>query len=148
MPTPTEPSRSSPASRRRTIPRQPTLKQELISLRKLKREYSEAKRVSDTAKERFEAAQARLLERMEAEEVDSLRADGTTFSPVEKVYASVQDRTDFVAWARDNEPELIEDRERKELLNALVRERLDNGEPLPPGVGHYPRTYISMRNAS
>jgi hypothetical protein len=38
--------------------------------------------------------------------------------------------------------------ERKRVLNELVRERLDNGEPLPPGIGLDVKEKISMRAAS
>ena len=34
------------------------------------------------------------------------------------------------------------------LLNQLVRERLDNGEPLPPGIGYYTKEFISVRGGA
>jgi uncharacterized protein with LGFP repeats len=84
---------------------------------------------------------------MEAEDAQSHKASGTTFSPVKKQYATVQDRAEFVRWAQENEPDLIQYKERGAELNSLVRQRLDDGEVLPPGVGFYDREYISQRNA-
>ncbi len=83
---------------------------------------------------------------MEAEEAENHKTRGTLFSPVRKQYASVQDRTEFVDWALANEPELVAYKERGAELNALVRQRLDDGEVLPPGIGFYDREYISQRS--
>jgi len=79
--------------------------------------------------------------------VDGLKIDGINFVPSETVYANVQDRAAFVEWARTHDEELVEDRERKALLNQLVRERLDNGEPMPPGIGFYVRETIAQRSS-
>lgn len=122
-----------------------TLKQDLIRLRKLKAEDRAAKEKYDAAHGAFKEWEAHCQERMKNEETDALRADGTLFTPVEKVYATVQDRSAFVAWALANEPELIQHKEVGELLNALVRNALDNGEEMPEGVGFYTRDYISQR---
>ena len=56
----------------------------------------------------FKTQQRRLIERMEAEGTDSLKADGTSFSPVKLEYGTIQDRQQFVAWALENDPELVE----------------------------------------
>lgn len=54
----------------------------------------------------------------------------------------------FVKWAESNDPDLIQYKERGAELNSLVRQRLDDGEPLPPGVGFYDREYISQRTST
>lgn len=125
-----------------------TLTDDLRHLRTLKETKDDLKKRADEAERDFKQWQQHCLTRMESEDAQSHRTDGTTFSPVEKIYASVQDRSAFVAWAKANDDELIEDKERGVLLSALVRERLDNGEELPPGVGFYTREYISMRAAT
>lgn len=124
-----------------------TLKQDLIRLRKLKGERDRDKERAAKSEEKFKTFQMRVLERMEAEEVDGLKTGGTTFSPVEQVYATVQDRSEFVAWAKATDPELVADKERGSLLNALVRQRLDDGEELPPGIGFRTQAYVAMRNS-
>lgn len=124
-----------------------TLKQDLVRLRKLKTADREAKQKYETAHSEFKKWEAHCMERMRSEETDALRADGTLFTPVEKVYATVQDRQAFVRWAQTNDPELVEYKERGELLNALVRGSLDDGEELPEGVGFYTRDYISQRTS-
>jgi hypothetical protein len=50
-------------------------------------------------------------------------------------------------WALENDPELVEYKERGEQINALVRRLLDDGAEFPPGLGFYEREYISMRTA-
>lgn len=125
----------------------PTLGQDLVRLRTLKKTYDKAKKLSDTAERKYKDWQYACLQRMEAEESEGQRTRGTLFTPVQTEYASVQDRSVFVAWAKENAPDLVEEKERAKLLNALVREALDNQQELPPGVGFYTRDYISMRES-
>lgn len=124
-----------------------TLTQAARNLKELKARRDEAKREYEALAEEFKIDQARLLERMEEEENEGIKADGTNFVPSATVYATVQDRSAFVEWATENDPELIEPRERGELINQLVREHLDDGRPLPPGLGSYVREFISQRAA-
>ena len=124
-----------------------TLTQDLLRLRKLKREYDAAHKKADAAEAVFKAAQAKVYERMERDGVESMKASGTLFVRSTTTYASMQNREEFIAWAEENEPELFESKERKALLNALVRERLDNDQELPPGVCFYSRDTIAQRAA-
>ena len=87
------------------------------------------------------------MQRLEQDGVDSIRVDGVLFVPAETTYGTIQDRSAFIEWAKENAPEMFEEKERSGLVNELVRERLDNGEPLPPGVGFYVREYVSQRAA-
>lgn len=122
-----------------------TLTEDLTVLRDTKTERDEAKAHYEGLDQSFKQLQLTVKERMEQEGVDSLKADGTLFVPASTIYAQIQDREAFIEWALANEAELTERKERKELLNALVRERIDNGEALPPGVGFFTREYISQR---
>lgn len=127
-----------------------TLTQELKRLHKLKQEYSEADKEAKRLKAEFEAAQSDLFARMEAEEVSSQKVDGVAnFVRAETIYAKVQDRSEFVKWATENDDSLLEIRERKEdgILNDLVRRKIEDNEPLPPGLGFTTKQYIGMRAA-
>jgi hypothetical protein len=84
---------------------------------------------------------------MEDRGVDGIKVDGTNYVPSGTTYAQVQDSDEFIKWAEENDSQLIEEKPRKELLNQLVRTYLDDGKPLPPGVGFYIREYVSTRAA-
>jgi hypothetical protein len=124
-----------------------TIDQEARQLKKLREERDAAKSVFEDTDRAYKVAMDHLYQRMEAGSVDGLKVDGVSFVPSETVYANVQDREAFVSWAKENDEQLIEDKERKALLNAAVRERLDNGETLPDGVGFYVRESISLRSS-
>lgn len=125
-----------------------TLAQDLRKLAKLRRERDELKRRFDAADAKFKEHRTHVFHRMQAEETESMKVAGTLYVAYEDPMATVQDREAFVEWAKDNAPELVQLTERKRVLNELVRERLDNGEPLPPGIGLDVKEKISMRAAS
>lgn len=122
-----------------------TVTEKAKELKKLRAKRDKDKDKAKASEAEYRKCEAELMQLMEAEDTDAVKVSGVLFSPTETVYAKMDDRTEFVEWARENAPELIEDRERKELTNQLVRERLDNGEVLPPGLGFYVRQYISQR---
>jgi murein L,D-transpeptidase YafK len=122
-----------------------TLANDLIDLRGLKAARDALKEEYDEADKRFRKKQEQVLNRMELEETESQKVDGTLFVPTETVYGQVQDRAAFLEWAQDNDEELFERKERAQLVNQLVREKLDNGEALPPGITFYVRKYIGQR---
>lgn len=121
------------------------ISEEARQFRELRVERDEAKRVFEDLDAQYKQAMDRLFQRMNAEGVDGLKVDDISFTPSETVYANMQDRDAFVQWAKENDDQLIESKERKALLNAMVRERIDNGEPLPPGVGFYVRETVQQR---
>ena len=124
-----------------------TLTDQAIELQHIKEARDNAKHTYDDLQAKFQAAKFALLDRMEDEKCDGIKAAGTNFVPTQITFAQVQDRSAFVEWAEDHAPELIEARERKGLLNQRVRELLDNGEPFPPGLGFYNDRNISQRSA-
>lgn len=124
-----------------------TLTDKAKALAALKEKRDAAKAEHEALKEEYKEAQLSFLEDLEDEGAEGLKADGINFVPAETPYANVQDRAAFVAWAQENDPELIEPRERGELINALIRRHIDDGDPLPPGLGFYVRKYVSMRAA-
>ena len=117
------------------------------ALRSLREKRDTLKADFEEADEAYKKAVEELYQRMDESGVGGLKIDGINFVPSETVYANVQDRSAFVEWARDHDEELVENRERKALLNQLVRERIDNGEPLPPGIGFYVRETVAQRSS-
>lgn len=124
-----------------------TLSEDLLALRELKGRRDVAVKAGKELDAEFKREQYRLIERMNAEGADGHKADGISFTPVKLEYGTVQDRQQFVAWALDNDEELVEYKERGEQINALVRRLLDDGAEFPPGLGFYEREYISMRSS-
>lgn len=122
-----------------------TLAQDARELRELKQHEKAANEEYESIKRRRKECEYALLQRMQDEEADGIKTDGNNFVPAKTTYAAIQDRGEFIAWALEHDEELVEHKERKQLLNQLVRERLDNGEPLPPGLGFYDQEYVSIR---
>lgn len=155
------------------MPRRRTIREELAHLRKLKREAEEVGRKKKDADSQFKSHQRVCLDRMEAEEIDSLKSGGTLFSRVEKVKGYVEDRQVFVRWALeqdegiseflaavDLEPDMVEEfyeaimntelvtyKEKGDLLNEMARAAADDVKPMPPGTNWRPDDYISQRTA-
>jgi predicted ATPase len=128
-----------------TTATQPTLAEEARALRELKAEASAAKKVHDAAKAAVAEAHQALMDRMELEQVSSIGTGGTLFVRAETIYGNVNDRQEFIKWAEVNDPGLLKVTERDELINTMARRHIDDGEPLPPGVGWYSKPYISQR---
>lgn len=124
-----------------------SIQQDLTELSKLRKKKDADKLKATTSETAFKKKQAIVFERMRVEEIGSMKYRGTNFVPAATVYAQIQDRAAFIEWAKENDSSLLQEKERDELLNALVRERLDNEEELPPGVGFRVREYIGQRAA-
>lgn len=118
--------------------------EELEKLRELKIRKQELEAEADGVAEEFKALQTDILEAMEEQGFDALKVGGVNYSPGSTLYHKMEDRAEFLEWAKENDPELIEPRERKSLLNQLVRQCRDDGVPLPPGLGTYEREYIKQ----
>ena len=103
-----------------------------------KKEYEAAK----AERERFELDTHTL---MESEDLWTIRTGTHTFSAKETIYGQVQDEDAFRAWVKDNEleEEFFQSQEVKGRINELVREAIESGRELPPGLGWYPRKYVS-----
>lgn len=122
-----------------------TLVQDAAVLRDLKQAAAELDARAKEAKQEAQRAELEFFARMDEEGVESIKYDGTLFVPSSTVYGQVQDRSEFVQWAEENMPELLETKERKALVNELIREHLDNGQELSPGLGFYVKEYVSQR---
>lgn len=123
-----------------------TLEEEIRELARLRAEYVSAKAAADEAKLAYDIAHQALWERMDATEVHGVKIDGTNYifnQP--KPYGTVADKAEFVRWALENAPELVEYEPRQALVNERVRQAIDNGEELPPGVNFYTKKTVSQR---
>lgn len=125
-----------------------TLAQDARALKILNQETKAAKDVYDDLKSARDQAERELMERMEIEEVTSINTGGTMYVRAQTPYGQIQDRSVFIAWAEENDEGLLKTVERQELLNALARKHLDDGEPLPPGLGYRLKDYVSQRAAA
>lgn len=123
--------------------------------RTLTRLRTAEKLLNDQAKEakaKREKYERDFMTRMETEEAGCVRdvRSGKLYTPAKTVYGKIDDRAAFLEWARAQEGDdadgetLYEVKERKQLVSELVRERLDNDEPLPPGIGFYVKEYVSV----
>lgn len=125
-----------------------TLGEDLAKLAKLKDAATKANAAAKIATLEKDQWERHCFNRMEAEECEGHRSKGKLFTASQKTYAQIQDRDAFLAWAQENEPELVVAREKADDLHALVRRLIDDGQPLPPGIGFYIKDTISVRKAT
>lgn len=124
-----------------------TVEERAKDLRTKKQDYEEKKEAADVAKMEFKQAQAELLEYMDANNIEGVKTDGINFIPTKTIYGQISDRNAFIAWAEENDDELIEPKERKSVLNERARQLVDDGEEFPPGMGFRVEEYVSQRSA-
>ena len=125
----------------------PTIAEQASALRLLKEQRDEAQAAYKSLDAQFKADQEALMQRFEDEDVNGIKQGGVNFVPTTTIYGQIQDRSEFVEWAKEQDDELIEYRERPELINELARTLLDNGEPFPPGLSFRTKKFISQRVA-
>jgi hypothetical protein len=127
-----------------------TLTEDAIALHALKLAYDSRRVAAQEAKGEMDRAENAFWNRMEAERCSGHKVDGIgNFVRSETIYAAMQDKHAFIEWAEAEMPELLDPdpKPRMGLLNALVNDLLDNNQPLPPGLGFYPKPYVSQRVA-
>jgi hypothetical protein len=114
-----------------------------------KRETILSRRKKEATKRRVE--QERLVHGLmlhqgfSPDDNDGIKLGGMHFSPQETHFAVVQDKQALVQWIKDHDDSIVEDRLKQEELNHIVRTRLDNGEPLPPGLGFWTKDWVSTK---
>lgn len=123
------------------------LHDKLLERRRLREKELATKHEWEDLKTEREKLDQQIIEYMEHRKIQGQKIDGTNFVPTETIYAQVQDSDEFTQWALERDDTLVEYKPRKEQLNELVRERLDNGEAMPPGLGFYVKQTISQRAA-
>ena len=124
-----------------------TLAEDIRAAQALDDTASELASKAADAKAASDEAWFNLRNRMEDEGAESMRVDGTNYTPAQTDYCKIQDKQVFVEWAVENAPELIAPEPRKKLINERMRQYLDSGQALPPGIDFFPRQYISKRQA-
>lgn len=123
------------------------IQEQLRELRRLKQVKEETYKANERAKLEFVEAQTAILEYMEKEGLEGTKVDGINFVPAKTIYGGVTDRAKFVEWAEENEPSILEPKERKDQMNEMARRLADDGQPPPPGFDIRVTEYVSQRAA-
>jgi hypothetical protein len=125
------------------------LREKQACLARIKRKDTRVQRYAEDHHDRMLQLQAEVWEAMR--ELDEPRITitgvGALTAKDPTWYAAVQDFKAFEKWAQENRPSLLKRGENKSLLNQLVRERIRDGQPMPPGIGAYPRKSVNVRRA-
>lgn len=106
-----------------------------------------AKRADDL-KARAAAAWYAVHEQMENEDFapgDGRNYGDTRYGREVDWYATVQDPLAFNTWALEHAPHLVQPKPRMKNLNELVQAAHEDGTPLPPGIGEWPKRWVSRR---
>jgi len=132
----------------------------LKTLGQLRYQRDQAKAKFDELDEELKRSVARIYEDMAEAGVGGMKVDvpivgpdgrlletrKINFIPSTQEHATIQDRGAFVEWCHANSREdLISEKENKGDVNSYVRECLDDGRPLPDGLGFYTRNSIGQR---
>ncbi len=114
-------------------------------LGELRDAVTEAKKAHDKVKDEHDRFQHSVFQYMKDKGTTSYGTEGETWVRKSTRYGSITNREAFLRWAE--EAGLLEDyTQRKEVnarLNELVRQMIDDGQELPPGVDFYDREYVS-----
>lgn len=136
-------------SRKAKPPKPGTIAADLANLGlKRRRMMILQKRLSQAKKEvgrlEFETYNRMLDEGFEPGE-SSVKIDGVLYEPHSQPFAQVTNKKLLLEYLEGNTSILIAKNPSKAELNQLVREKLDNGEELPPGLSWYEKTRIGAR---
>lgn len=117
----------------------------LDHLAELKTVEKQAKRKAADAENERKNFEYALHEALEARGVLGHKTTTHTFSLRTTLYGHVEDVDAFRAWAEENgeDDTYFRTEEAKGRINELVRDCIETGQPLPPGVGWYPRKQIT-----
>lgn len=123
----------------------PTLNEDLHKLDDLALKQKAAKADFEKADREYKQHRMHCYERMKDEGVDMTKLGGVRFeAPKPTWYGTVQDKKVFQKWAKANRPALVREEAAEAELNKFVRECIEDGRPLPPGVGAYPRPVVRI----
>lgn len=99
-----------------------------------------------TCNARREALSQLLLERLEADGDSKFVNAFGTFYVADDPYSKVVDKLSYLAWVREQGLEALLTVPYQS-TNVQVKERLEAGEPLPPGVEVYIKSAVRRRSA-
>ena len=122
------------------------LHEKLAELAGLKAKYRALKDEAKAAEDHHNYQQALMFERLRDRNMLSIKTDFATYVCKSTVYGNVNDIEAFRAWCetQDLVLDFVKDAPQKQRVNELVRNALDSGEELPPGVNWYSKDYISI----
>lgn len=125
------------------------IQDDLKALALLKEEYRRLYKLYTDAKEAHDIFERDVFTKMRDQGVLTMRMTDGVYSAKSTVYAQVQDIEQFSDWCRemDLDSEFLKTKEVAARLNEYVRNALDTGEALPPGVGWYPKDYVAITSA-
>jgi len=123
-----------------------TIEERLTKLRELKRAAEASQKQADADKADHAQYQEDLFAAMREAGVRSVKTNDAQFSARSTIYGSVQDIDLFMTWCKQHNvsADYFTDKPSMRRINELVRDRLDAGDEIPPGVGWFPRDYISI----
>ena len=118
----------------------------LAELDRLKEDRDHKRRIADEAEAAHRQYEANLFADLRELGLRTIRTDHAQFQRKSTVYATVTDKDELLEWAKERglDEELFSDKPNKQALNQIVRDAIDSGQELPPGVNWYPREYISI----
>lgn len=121
------------------------LEQHFLDLAKKKAEAKQAQQRADALKKEAKEFELWLHDVARERGVRGLKTDTHTFSIRQTIYGHVQDEEAFKEWAAENgeDDAYFVPRQARGRINELVREHIENGWELPPGLGFYPDNQIS-----
>ncbi len=118
----------------------------------LGRQMAQARRAKDRLEDKLydenitiTALDQLLVDRLEGEEQESVTLrDGVTFGLKDDIYPQVEDRGKLFAWIKlTGQAALLT--VHHSTLKAVVKDRLENGRPAPPGTKVFIKTTVSIR---
>ena len=109
-----------------------------------------AKITADQAEAEYRDSEAMLIAAMEDAGLKSVKTDNGTYTVQRTVYGKVEDAEAFIGWAATQglEQQLTRVEVYKARVNEIVREALENGSDLPPGISFSETRFVSVRGAS
>lgn len=128
---------------------QAEIRDRLDHLLALKQDMRTKKNEYDEAKDLHDRYEHELWQDMAGDGMTGFKTDRAGYTRKATTYATVQDMEAFEDWlhARGLADEFLKSAPEKQRLNEIVRACIDNGEPLPDGVGYYNREYISIQES-
>lgn len=122
------------------------LQEQFDTLRTLRIDRNQKKAAFDAAEKAWKKQQAKVRDIADDNHIKHQdTARGGYSVPAPTWFASVQDFGAFKRWAEKNQPSLLRlDKKVSKGMNELVRQRIEDGEPLPPGLGSYYRAPVKV----
>jgi hypothetical protein len=114
-------------------------------LRDLKERKAKLEEEESKLNVQIEACSSELADRFEVEDMQSLKMQsGETFSLEDVPYAVITDKGEVNKWFIENNMDEMRTVQWTS-LNALVKELLESGKPLPSGVDVFLKSTVKMR---